>query len=182
MGAPDENAGTLSAGRLAYGCTDLSAVWPHGGTGLGLVGQVFLFPQRRWAGLPFEETNSTGEVIWLGGDLVVSLTLEGWDEAAMAALNPNTATSSGRTIVEWPGSDYVAGAPVTPLQSVVFTPWDTTNGKGFVIYRAAGLPDLNQALAFSAYRFLEVPAVLVAVPGDSSDRLGKLSKFSDLTL
>lgn len=182
MAAPDGDTSVLSAGRLAYGCSDLSAAWPHGGTGLGLIGQVFLFPQRRWAALTFEETNSTGEVLWLGGDLTVSLTAEGWDEAAQAVLNPNTASSSGRTIVEWPGSDYTAGAPITALSNVVFTPWDTTNGKGFVIYRAVAVPDLNQALAFAAGRFLEVPAVLIAVPGDSSDRLGKLGKFSDLSL
>lgn len=182
MGAPDSNTGLLSAGRLAHGCSDLSAVWPHGGTGLGLIGQVFLFPQRAWAGITFEETNSTGEVLWLGGDLTVSLTAEGWDEAAQAVLNPNTASSSGRTIVEWPGSDYVAGSPIAPLSNVVFTPWDLTNGKGFVIYKAVAVPDLNQALALSAYRFLEIPFVLIAAPGDASDRLGKFGKFSDLSL
>lgn len=182
MGSPDGDTSALSAGRLAYGCTDLSTAWPHGGTGLGLIGQIFLFPQRRWASLPFEETGATGEVIWLGGDVVVSLTAEGWDDAAQAVLNPNTASSSGRTIIEWPGSDYVPGAPISPLSNVVFTPWDTTNGKGFVLYRAVAVPDLNQALAFSAGRFLEVPAVLIAAPGDGSDRLGKLGKFSDLTL
>ena len=181
MGAPDGDTGQLSAGRLAYGCTDLSTAWPHGGTGLGLVGQVFLIPQRRWAALPAEETGAAVEVIWLGGDVVVGFTLEGWDEDAVAVLHPNTSTSSSRTIVEWPGTDVPVGGPLTPLTNVVFTPYDTTNGKGFVIYKAVAVPDLNAELRFSAAAFLEQPAVLIATP-DGTDRLGKMGKFGDLTL
>lgn len=177
----DGDASVFSSGKLAYGCSNLATAWPHGGTGLGLVGQVFLYPQKKWAGLIQEETNSESEVLWLGGSLVVGLTLEGWDEDAMAVLHPNTATSSSRTIVEWPGTDVPPGGPITPLSNVVFTPRDTTNGKGWVIYKAAAVPNLNSEFAFNAGKFLEIPAVLVAIP-DGSERLGKFGKFSDLSL
>jgi len=183
VGSPSGDSGQLSAGRLAYGCTDLSQSWPHGGTGLGLVGQVFVFPMRRWSALAQEETNSATSVIWLAGDVVVSLTQEGWDEDAMRVFNPNAETSNSKTVVSWKGPTQTtpAGAPVPTITNVVFTPWDTTNGRGFVIYLAAPVPDLNAELALSAGRFLEVPCVLLALP-DGSDRLGKLGKFSELTL
>lgn len=182
MGSPDADTGQLNAGRLSYGSSDLAGAWPYtGGTGLGTVGAVFLFPQRMWSALPAEETNGAVEVLWLGGNLTASLTMVGWDEAAAAALNPNTGSSNGKTILEWPGSDYVAGAPITPLTNVVFTPWDLTNGKGWVIYKAVAVPDVNSELACSAGRFLEIPAVLIATP-DSTDRLGKFGKFSELSL
>lgn len=175
----DGDAGQLNAGRLAYGCTNLATAWPHGGTGLGLVGAVFLFPQSQWKALDAEETNSAAEVLWLGGNVTVSFTMVGWDEDASALINPNSSTSNSKTVVEWPGSDVVAGAPVATVTNVVFTPNDTTNGKGWVIYKAAVVPDLNAELACSAGRFLEVPAVIVALP-DASDRLGKFGKFSEL--
>jgi hypothetical protein len=181
VGSPDGDTGQLSAGRLAYGCTDLSTAWPHGGTGLGTVGKVFVVPQRRWKALAAEETGAAVEVLWLGGDVVVGFTMVGWDEDAAAVVNPNSSTSNGKTVVEWPGSDVVVGAPVATITNLVFTPWDQTNGKGFVVYKAAAMPDLNAELAFSAGAFLEVPAVVVAIP-DGSDRLGKLGKFSELTL
>lgn len=182
MAAPDGDAGQLSAGRLSYGSSNLTGSFPYaGGTILGLVGAVFVFPQRLWKGLDAEETNAPSEVQWLGGPVVVSFTLMGWDEDATAVIFPNSATSNSKTVVEWPGSDVTAGAPVATITNVVFTPNDLTNGKGFVIYKAAVIPDLNAELAFTAGRFLEIPAVLIALP-DGTERLGKLGKFSELTL
>jgi len=179
VGAPDGDTSALSGGRLAYGCTDLTAAWPHGGTGLGTIGQVYLVPQKRWAPLDQEETNSPSEVLWLGGPVVVGLTIEGWDDAAIAVLHPNTAASGGRAIVEWPGSDVVPGAAVPTITNVVFTPWDTTNGKGFVLYKVAPVPDTNAELFFASGRYLEQACLLIGLP-DASERVGKLGKFSDL--
>lgn len=181
MGSPDGDTGVLSAGELAYGVTNLATAWPSGGKRLGLVGQVFLFPQRAWKALPQEETNSATEVLWLGGDVVVAFTMCGWDEDAAAVINPNSSTSNSKTVVEWPGSDVTAGAPVATITNLVFRPHDTTNGRGWVIFKAAVIPDLNADLAFSAGRFLEQPAVVIALP-DGTDRLGKMSKYSELTL
>jgi hypothetical protein len=183
VGSPDGDYGQLSSGRLAYGCTNLATAWPHGGTGLGLVGQVFVFPQRRWLPLQAEETNSAAEVLWLGGDVVVSFTLEGWDEAAVAVINPNYETSGGTTVVSWEthaATTYPPGSPLAALSNVVFTPWDTTNGKGFIIYSAVAVPDVNAELALGANRFLEIPAVMVALP-NSSNELGRMGKFSTLS-
>lgn len=181
MASPDADAGQLNSGRLAYGCSNLSTAWPHGGTGLGTVGAVFLTPQRLWSAPIAEETNAAVEVLWLGGNVTVAFTLVGWDEDATAVIFPNTATSNSKTVVEWPGTDLAAGAPVSTITNVVFTPWDVTNGKGWVIYKAAPVPDVNAELAHTAGRFLEIPAVLIAIP-DATDRLGKFGKFSELSL
>lgn len=184
MAAPDGNKAYPFGGRLAHSCTSLAggvSAWPHGGTGLGLVGQVFLFPQRRVLPLIQEETNSPSEVWWLGDDLTVSLTAEGWDEDAVAFLRPNTAAGgSGRRVMSWPGSTVPAGTPTTTYTNVVFTPFDPS-AKGFVLYKAAPIPDLNQQLAFSSRRLMEQAAVLIALP-DGSDRLGMAGQFADLSL
>ncbi len=176
----DGDSGQFSAGRLAYGCTNLATAWPHGGTGLGLVGVCEIVPQQAYRVLTAEETGSAVEVLWLGGDVVAYFTAMGWDNDAQAVIHPNSDQSSGHTIVKWPGTDVVVGTPTTTLTNVVFTPWDTTNSRGWIIYKAAPLPD-NQRLRFSAQSFLESPAVLIALP-DGSDRLGAMGKFSELTL
>jgi hypothetical protein len=179
VGSPSANAGVLSGGRLAYGCTDLSTAWPHGGTGLGLVGQVFIRPQSRWAVVEQEETNSAVEVQWLGGTVVVGLTLESPDDNALAVLNPGGALSGSNAVVSWPGS-AVAGTALTPLTNVVFTPNNRTDGRAFVIYRAVPVPDVNQELVFNSGKFLEVPFVLIAVNDGTGTNMGKLGRFSDL--
>ena len=180
MGSPDTNTAYLVAGRLAYGCTSLATAWPHGGTGLGLVGSIFVFPPSASKALLAEETNSASEVLWLGGDLTVSLTANGWENDALAFLNPNSSMVSTHVVVEWPGSDVVVGAPTTTYTNVVFTPTNTEH-PGLILYKVAPVPEVNQRLALSAVRWLEVPAVLVALP-DASDRLGKMGRFSVLSL
>lgn len=177
MASPDGDTGYLVAGKLSHGCSDLSTAWPHGGTGLGLVGAVFLSPPGLTARLAAEETNSAAEVLHLGGDLFVGLTARGWDNDALAALFGSTALSNGARLVSFPAT---AGVPVTTLTNVVFTP-ENPDHPGFVVYKVAPVLDLNAQLYFQAARYLEVPAVLVALP-DASDRLGKLGKFSELTL
>jgi hypothetical protein len=179
VGSPNANTGVLSGGRLAYGCTDLTAAWPHGGTGLGLVGQVTLFPQSRWAAIDQEETNSPVGVQWLGGGLVVALTLETPDDNALSVLNPGGALSGSNATVSWPGS-AVAGTLLTALTNVVFTPNNRTDGRAFVIYRAVPVPEVNQQLVWNAGKFLEVPFVLVAVNDGTGTNVGKMGRFSDL--
>ena len=179
MGSPSANAGVLSGGRLAYGCTNLATAWPHGGTGLGLVGQVFIEPLSRWATIDQEETNSAVEVQWLGGTVIVGLTLGTPDDAALAVLNPGGSRSGSNAVVSWPGS-AVPGTALTPLTNVVFTPNNRTDGRGFVIYRAAPVPAVNQQLVFNSGKFLEVPFLLIAVNDGTATNMGKLCRFSDL--
>jgi len=181
MAAPDQNKAYQVSGRLAYGCTDLSTDWPHGGTGLGMVGKLFVSPQRSWVALAAEETSSAAEVLWLGGDVVVGFTCHNWDNDALAKVFPNTTTSSGDTLIQWPGSTVVPGAPLTPLSNLVFTPRNEAEHPGLLIYKAVILPDVNAELFLSAYRYLEIPAVVVATP-DASDRLGVMGRFSRLSV
>lgn len=180
MAAPDANSAFLASGQLAYGCTNLATAWPSGGTLLGLVGAVYVFPQSESKALLAEETNSAVEVLWLGGDVTVSLTANNWDNDALAFLFPNSSAVSNSTVVEWPGSDVVAGAPLTTYTNVVFRPNNTAH-PGFILNKVAPVPEVNARLAMSAYRWLEVPAVLVALP-DASGNVGKMGKYSVLSL
>jgi hypothetical protein len=177
MGSPDPTKARLVAGKLAHTCSSLALPWPHGGVGLGLIGGIYVAPQRSWKALDQEESNSASEVLWLGGDLVVGITARGWENDALAFLFGTTALSNSHRVISWP---HAAGQPATTYTNVVFTPNNPLH-PGVVVYKAAPLPDVNQDMFLSAYRYLEVPAVLIALP-DGSDRLGKMGKFSELTL
>lgn len=178
MAAADDNKAYQASGRLAYGCSSLAAAWPHGGTGLGLVGGIFLSTPSLIASLPAEETNSAVKVLSLGGDLAVTFTCRGWDNDALSVIFPNTATSNSHRVVSFPASTI--GVAPTSLTNLVFTP-NNPNHPGFVLYSVAPVLEVNAQLYFSAYRYLEIPALMIAMP-DGSDRLGKLGKFSELSL
>lgn len=180
MATDDPNSAIQVTGRLSYGCTDLAAEWPHGGIGLGLVGGIFLSPPRAWAALPQEETNSASEVLWLGGDLTMGFTVRGWDDDAMRVIFPGGAFSGTDWIADFPGT-LTPGAPVATITNLVFTPRNQLEHPGIVIPKAAVLPDVNMQLLFSAYRYLEKPAVVIALP-DANGRLGQFGKFSKLSV
>lgn len=180
MAAADLNTAFLATGKLSYGCTNLATAYPHGGTALGLVGNLWVFTQSESKALLAEETNSAVEVLWLGGDVTISGTLNNWDNDALAFFNPNTSVVSSATVIEWPGSDVVAGAPVTTYTNVVFTPNNSAH-PGVILNVAAPVPEVNAQMALSAYRWLELPFVLVGLP-NASGNVGKMGKFSVLSL
>ena len=180
MAATDLNTAFLAGGRLSYGCTNLATAYPHGGTALGLVGGLYVFTQSESKALLAEETNAAVEVLWLGGDVTISGTLNNWDNDALAFFCPNTSTVSSATVVEWPGSDVPAGAPLTTYTNVVFTPTASAH-PGVVLYVAAPVPEVNARLALSAYRWCELPFVLIGLPNGSGN-VGTMGKFSVLSV
>lgn len=180
MAAIDVNTSYLANVRLAYGCTNLATAFPHGGTALGLCGNVYVFVQSESKALLAEETNAAVEVLWLGGDVTVSGTLNNWDNDALAFFNPNTSTVSSATVIDFPGTDVVPGAPTTTYTNVVFSPLDSSH-PGVVLYVAAPVPEVNARMALSAYRWLELPFVLVGLPNGSGN-VGRMGKFSVLSV
>lgn len=184
MGDPNVNAAYTATGRLAYGCNDLSAVWPHGGTGLGLVGNIVLSPPSNFRQHLSEGINSTWSVQHMGGDLIMGALIESWDDNdALAKLWPNVDAGATKQILKWPGTDFLPGtiSDAMALAPLVFTPRDQTQPNAILIYKAAILHDVNLQLRLSSWRFLNYPVVFVALP-DASGRLGEMGLLAELTL
>lgn len=169
-----------ASGRLSYGCTNLATAYPHGGVELGMVGGLYVSPQRLWEALPQEETNSAAEVLWLGGDVVLGGTSRDWLPAALGVIFPNTVVATGDRIIEWPGS-LPAGSPAPTVTNLVFTPRNQAEHMGVIIYKACILPDVNMELRLSAYNYIEVPFVVIAQE-NGSGALGKMGRFARLSL
>jgi len=183
VASPDTNTSLLATGRLAYECTDLSLAWPHGGTGLGLVGNVILFPPSGYVRHKDEATNSTDVIQYTGGDLIVSCVIEGWDDDAHRAIYPNTDPGVSREVIRWPGTDYLPGTRVgaKALEPLVFTPRNQLEHPAFIVYSAIPTLELNAELRFSSYRFLSYPVIFVGRP-DGAGRQGESGPLVELTL
>lgn len=98
MASVDVNTSMLVTGRLSYGCTDLGTAWPHGGTGLGVVVSIYFAPPSGYSALQQEETNSTAAVIYTGGDAILGVGVESWDDDVgddvLTKLFQNSSTST----------------------------------------------------------------------------------------
>ena len=178
-------------GRLAYGCDDLTAAWPHGttATGLGFVDKVFI----DWDApvYPVTAMEYGGEVVQeiaLGHRILMSCILrdDDKDALALASLNSSTGSPSGFTIVEGLGSNR-AGYFYTARETVVvFTPQSVIDGEDdqhdmVVFYNA--LPRLaeSQRIAHHANTERQYALAFRAVR-DSSDRDVQIGRRSDLSL
>lgn len=182
MASPDENKSYLVSGRLAYGCDNLSTEWPHGGTGLGLVGSIYLEPPGGVIRLPAEDLGgASSAVIYVGGDAVLGASVENWDDAASAgvlsAVFPNVTTINTRHRIDWPATP---GTQPTALEPLVFTPRDSTH-PGLILYKAVPLLEESARLWLSSYRFLRVPLLFLGL-ADASDRVAAMGRLSDLQL
>lgn len=181
MAAPDPGKAFLAGGKLSYGCTDLSTAYPHGGTALGMFGSIVLRVPSEHRLLIEEEHNAPGAVQWLGGALILGGRLRTWgDDDALAAVMPNTSSSSNGVTVQWPGSTVPTGAPAAVLTNLVFTPINAEHPH-LVIYKAVALPDRDASLPLTAYRYLDLPVVFVATP-NAAGNYGAMGPKADLSL
>ncbi len=117
MASVNVNRGLLVNGKLAYGCNDLTAAWPHGGTGLGLVGSIYFQPPAGQVRLPAEEDGGTRAILYTGGDAVLGASVEGWEDSAaggaLAPLFPSHRQVNSRVVLEWPGQANTTSVTVT---------------------------------------------------------------------
>lgn len=181
-------------GRLAWGCTDLTAVWPHGGTGLGNVRGIVVRQERRDFIVTAEEFGFEPVERIQGGEVyAVAAILRDEDDDMLSKVFPNTAagTTTQRRVVSTPGS-VRAGALATARGGVlVFTPEGATHAKSatapdvdadfFVLYRA--LPAVEESAEVQRTRDADVglPVVFLGVR-DSSGRIAAQGHRADLSL
>lgn len=177
MSTPDVNKAQFGTGQLAYGCTNLSLAFPHGGTALGLVGRTILKPQTRYA-VGVEEEGSYGRVFKLGGLVLAAIELLEWNNDANTLLFQQTATSGSDKIVKLSRASY--GSEVSALTNVVFTAHDPAH-VSWVLYNCRPAMTLDAELEFSAYNFLRLPAFLYARNRTSDEEVGEIGPLSLLT-
>ena len=184
MAATDPSVSLLVTGQLAYGCTDLSTAWPHGGTGLGLVGHCFFAPPAGVVRLPGGESNTSEKVLYVGGDAVFGCRVEGWSDlttdGVLNAIFPNSVEKNSHDVLDWPGSDLAPGQAIATITKLVFTPRHSGH-PALLLYVVSPLVEETAELRFSSYRSLKVPMLFVAHP-DGTGRVAQMGRLADLTL
>lgn len=175
MGAPDPSKSYYVSGRLAYGCTDLSTAWPHGGTGLGLCGKVFYSPPSRYAVAEREEDGAAEKAVYLGGRATLGCELLQVDNDAYAAVFP----SSSGGLTEVPGTGTLPGQEVPTLSNLVFTPTNQLEHPAVVLYKAIPTIEINHAMQLSSYRPFVLRLVFVGAP-DSNDRISAMDLLANI--
>lgn len=178
MSTPDPNESRFNSGQLAYGCTNLATAWPHGGTALGTVGDIFFKPQTRYI-QGSEEEGQGGRAFKAGGPVILGLELLQHNDDAVGILYQSVVTQSGKKVVKLSRAAW--GDPVTALTNLVFTPNDPTHW-GIVLFNALPLIDLNAQLALSAHTFLSLPVVFQGQARSADEEIGQWGPISSLTL
>lgn len=182
MGAGSPHNAYSATGRLAYGCTDLSAAWPHGGTGLGLTSSVKFAPPSGAVFLGAERDSTTRKVLYVGGDASLGARLVDWDADALQRIFPNFSTSNGEVLMA-AGNDQttlVEGQEFPTVAPLVFTPINSAH-PGIIFYTAYCLLEQSASLWLSSRRWLEVPLLFLG-KHDANGKVALWGTFSELNL
>ena len=194
MAADDPRMVRRIPGRLAFGCTDLTTAWPHGGTGLGSAfgatltrfGGSYPVTIEAFGGEPVEYLEA-GEVWGIGA------TLRTFNDDAVDTLFPNTAagTMSDRQVVSAPGSVRAGNWMSARAVLLVFTPEGATHAKSdtapdvdapfVVLYNAIPLIDESAELALEQDVLFGIPCLFAGIR-DSSGRVMKMGPRKDISL
>lgn len=192
MGTLDVRAIRRVPGRLAFGCTDLTLAWPHGGTGIGATrdliatrfGAGYQVAIEAYGGEPVEFIEP-GEAWGIGGRIRT------FDDDALGKAFANTATGavSQHKVVSAPGSVRAGNWMSARSFVCVFTPEGATHAVSatapdvdapcIVLYRC--LPVMGDPLEIALTR-QDDAGIRFAWIGirDSSGRIMAFGRRSDL--
>ncbi len=190
MADADPNKALLVTGRLSYGCDDLSEDWPHGGTGLGLVGSIFWQPPAGQVRLPAEEDGGTRAILYTGGDAVLGASVEGWDDSVsggvLASLFPSHRRVNSRVVLEWPGQENptataTASAPRTFTYASAGSTITASSGNFVTDGFAAGMSLISSGTSANnaTLTITNVAAMVLTVQESLTDE-GPLSSLATL--
>lgn len=194
MAADDPRRILRAPGRLSFGCTDLTAVWPHGGTGLGATKKVQF--QRAGMAYPVTMEAAGGEPVeYLEPGVVVALgaMLRTFHDDAVDLLFRNTSAGAEtqRQVIAEPGTvragNWMSGRGVV----LVFTPEGATQAQAatapdvdapFVVFFNA-IPLIREQAELELERGVEfgIPVLFRGIR-DSSARVWAMGPRADLSL
>lgn len=178
MGTRDTSTAERAGGRLAYGMSDLTGSFPYtSGTELGVVLDVQLSPGVNYVPLANEDRGEVFNVLYTGGNPVLMARFVNQDTSAISFIWPNTTTSTGDELVDWPGSDLRAGQFVSGSTLL----WQPDNGgPALLLYNAIPMVDVNEALRYSFRQPHSYVAMFMAIR-DGSNRIGQMGPVAKLT-
>jgi hypothetical protein len=193
MASPDITQILKAPGRLAINPQNLATAWPHGGTGLGLIQDIFLKPSRAYETIREEAFgNEVVDVVDLGESVIIAASLRGFDGDAIGTLFPSTvlATLSGKREVLYPNPSGGTTSAYGTFRAgtfrsgnsvvLMYTPDDYNKYPSLICYRAIPLVEATAEIKFS-YEEGMIPVMFQAIR-DTSNRLYAWGRLEDLSL
>lgn len=127
---------------LAWGCDDLSAAFPHGGTDLGASETgVRLHAKVGRLVLKAEESGERIlDVLYTETELMLTVVLHQWNDTNLALAFPGGLTAAGATtsekVIQFPGTEKAGARQSANADVLVASPIDLTNNKAILARRA----------------------------------------------
>lgn len=175
-------------GRFCIGPTDLSADFPHGGTALGESYRGRLVYEAPKQVLTAEERGNQPYEVIHGGEswaLAGTLRADPPDTYAKLFLNASTGATSGRPLIEAPGTNRAGEALSGRAVVLCFAPFEVDRHPFVLLYKAIPLAEDTQELSLnlggSDEEGFGVPYVFLGTL-DDSDRLIACGARADITL
>lgn len=172
-------------GRLCFGPTDLSAAYPHGGTALGLVGEIVVVKQTAVSVIrgPDFGPQKPIEQYWLGMDWVLSGTLKQWDNDALNLIIPGSSAGTVTQDRAIKSAGIRAGTPMVSTYGVVllFSPLDPYN-PAVLFRRAVFSPAESAEMRLDFDADMEMPFLARAFAPADTDDPAEISFLEDITL
>ena len=175
--------------RLAFGCTDLTAAWPHGGTGLGftdlvvvtLSAPVHVIQAQELPGASAIDAVACGE----GWSMTFVLRDADPDAYTRFFLNTSTGTVSQRPKVVSPSTNRAGYSLSSRATVLVVTPETVVNGFEdqhdlVVFYRALPHVQATADLEHRLGRERGIPLAVVGIP-NASGKAVEMGRLRDLT-
>jgi hypothetical protein len=160
-------------GRLSYGPTNLTTAYPHGGTALGIVQEVYLKIDAPTMYVEAEEYGGEKVEGFITREgCALGFILRSWDRNALSILFPNTVVgaTAGKRRVASP-STIRAGEPLSNRSVVlVFTPDDTDRHAMFLMRRALPAIETTTEVRLRLDEEFGIPAIFHGIR-DTSGRL-----------
>lgn len=172
--------------RLCVNPTDLTLVFPHGGTALGYVRDIALEPGVRVKEILAEEYGGEPvSLVYLGARWTLAVIVrQWWDNTTLGAVFPNTADASGsgqtRTGINHPGTVHPGTLLEADNFSLLLSPEDEDNPAVY-IKSAVAVPDVAARLNFRLDQELEY-AVVVRAFRHATVQAVQVKHLRDITL
>ena len=161
----------------------LASAFPHGGTRLGIMGQIaWRLRPNRGDVTAQEYCGQVVEVIEGAHNLVVAATLRMYDSAAISALFPGAATGgSGEQLVSHTMTTNVGGLGSARAIALLVAPGDPATQQALYIPRAVPLLEETLNASWSLEKEWGLTVVFQGLP-DATGRCYQLGYLEDMTV
>lgn len=171
-------------GRMVIDPTDLSVVYPYGGTEIGLVRQVVVQPLGTGLRVTSEPLGDATDVLEADTRHVVACFVRGWNDDALRLLFPDqydAGAISGHAVYTVPNRVRPGSSTLSRARRFLYVPDDVVRAPALLVDR--GLPDWSPGaeLAFQRGAELGLPLAVECIR-TAAGRILSIGRLADLTL